>query len=224
MGRKVNPKIFRIPLIRDWESKWFAKKNEFKQFLKEDIQIREFLSKRLKNCGVSNVSIERLANIVRVSISTAKPGLIIGRGGLDIEKLKKELKVFVSDKIVLEVNVLEEKKPMLSADVILEGVIADLEKRFPFRRTMKKVIRNAKTSEAKGIKVILSGRLGGVEIARSEKLIWGNLPLHTLRADIDYSRGTAATTYGSVGVKIWVYRGEKFEKTKSNQIKVNLKT
>ena len=224
MGRKVNPKIFRIPLIRDWESKWFAKKHEFKQFLKEDIQIREFLSKRLKNCGVSNISIERLANIVRVSISTAKPGLIIGRGGLDIEKLKKELKVFVSDKIVLEVNVLEEKKPMLSADVILEGVIADLEKRFPFRRTMKKVIRNAKTSEAKGIKVILSGRLGGVEIARSEKLIWGNLPLHTLRADIDYSRGTAATTYGSVGVKIWVYRGEKFEKTKSNQIKVNLKT
>ena len=224
MGRKVNPKIFRIPLIRDWESKWFAKKNEFKQFLKEDIQIREFLSKRLKNCGVSNVSIERLANIVRVSISTAKPGLIIGRGGLDIEKLKKELKVFVSDKIVLEVNVLEEKKPMLSADVILEGVIADLEKRFPFRRTMKKVIRNAKTSEAKGIKIILKGRLGGVEIARSEKLIWGNLPLHTLRADIDYSRGTAATTYGSVGVKIWVYRGEKFEKTKSNQIKVNLKT
>jgi len=224
MGRKVNPKIFRIPLIRDWESKWFAKKNEFKQFLKEDIQIREFLSKRLKNCGVSNVSIERLANIVRVSISTAKPGLIIGRGGLDIEKLKKELKVFVSDKIVLEVNVLEEKKPMLSADVILEGVIADLEKRFPFRRTMKKVIRNAKTSEAKGIKVILSGRLGGVEIARSEKLIWGNLPLHTLRADIDYSRGTAATTYGSVGVKIWVYRGEKFGRTKSNQIKVNLKT
>ncbi len=164
-----------------------------------------------------------MANIVRVSISTAKPGLIIGRGGLDIEKLKKELKVFVSDEIVLEVNVIEEKKPMLSAAVILEGAIADIEKRFPFRRVMKKVIKQAKISEAKGIKIILSGRLGGVEIARSEKLAWGNLPLHTLRADIDYARGTAATTYGSVGVKVWVYRGEKFEKPKSNQIKVNLK-
>ena len=215
MGRKVNPKIFRIPLIREWESKWFAKKHKFKRFLKEDLQIREFLAKRLKNCGVSQISIERLVNTVRVIISTAKPGLIIGRGGLDIEKLKKELKVFLNDDVSLEVNVIEEKAPMLSAAVVLEGAIADLEKRVPFRRVMKKVIRQVKTGEAKGIKIMVSGRLDGVEISRSEKLIWGKLPLHTLRADIDYARGTAATTYGSVGVKVWIYKGEKFKKEKS---------
>ncbi|MBL7141722.1 30S ribosomal protein S3 [Patescibacteria group bacterium] len=214
MGRKVNPKIFRIPLIREWESKWFADKHKFRQFLKEDLQIRKLLSQRLKNCGISRVSIERLANTIRVIIYTAKPGLIIGRGGLDIEKLKKEVKEkFLKDNLVLEINVVEEKSPMLSAAVVLEGAIADLEKRVPFRRVMKKVIRQVKTSEAKGIKIIVSGRLGGVEIARSEKLIWGSLPLHTLRADIDYARGTAATTYGSIGVKVWIYKGEKFGKS-----------
>ncbi len=212
MGRKVNPKIFRIPLIREWESKWFADKHKFRQFLKEDLQIRKLLSQRLKNCGISRVSIERLANTIRVIIYTAKPGLIIGRGGLDIEKLKKEVKEkFLKDNLVLEINVVEEKSPMLSAAVVLEGAISDLEKRVPFRRVMKKVIRQVKTSEAKGIKIIVSGRLGGVEIARSEKLIWGSLPLHTLRADIDYARGTAATTYGSIGVKVWIYKGEKFK-------------
>lgn len=216
MGRKVNPRIFRIPLIREWESKWFAGKHNFRQFLQEDVEIRKFLSLRLKNCGISKINIERLANTTRVIIFTAKPGLIIGRGGLDIEKLKKEIKEkFLKDNQILELNVVEEKSPMLSAPVVLEGAIAELEKRMPFRRVMKKIIRQVKTSDAKGVKIIVSGRLGGVEIARSEKLIWGKLPLHTLRADIDYARGVAATTYGSIGVKIWIYRGEKFvEKSK----------
>lgn len=212
MGRKVNPKIFRTPLIREWESKWFAKRHKFRQFLKEDVQIRKFLEKRLKNCGIAKVSIERLANTFRIIINTAKPGLIIGRGGLDIEKLKGEIKKFLKEDMLLEVNVIEEKSPSLSAAVVLEGAIADLEKRIPFRRMMKKIIKQGQTSGAKGIKILINGRLGGAEIARSEKLIWGKLPLQTLRADIDYSRGTAFTIYGTIGVKIWIYKGEKFEK------------
>lgn len=212
MGRKVNPKIFRIPLIRDWDSKWFAKKHKFRLFLKEDLQIRKFLEKKLKNCGIARISIERLANTVRVIIYTAKPGLIIGRGGVDIEKLKGEIKKFLSEEMILEVNVLEEKSPATSAQVILEGVISELEKRIPFRRVMKKIVKQAQTSGAKGVKIIVNGRLGGAEIARSEKLTWGNLPLQMLRADIDYARGTAFTIYGTIGVKIWVYKGEKFDK------------
>ncbi len=215
MGHKVNPKIFRIPLIRDWESKWFAPKHKFRQFLKQDLQIRKFLSEKLKNCGVSSINMERLANIMRIIIRTAKPGLIIGRGGLDIEKIKKEIKSrFLTDNLTLEINVIEEKSPILSADVILEGVINDLEKRIPYRRVIKKVIRQVKTGRARGVKIIVKGRLDGAEIARSEKLIWGSLPLQTIRADIDYARGAAATTYGSIGVKIWIYKGEKFVESK----------
>jgi small subunit ribosomal protein S3 len=211
MSRKVNPKIFRIPYLRKWESKWFADKHKFKNFLKQDLQIRKFLKGKLKNCGVARVKVERLANILRVTIYTAKPGLIIGRGGVDIENLKKEIKdKFLKEKLVLEINVVEEKNPMLSAEVILDATIAELEKRVPFRRVMKKIVRQVENAGAKGVKIILSGRLGGVEIARSEKLIKGNLPLQTLRADIDYARGAAQTIYGSIGVKIWIYRGEKF--------------
>lgn len=219
MGRKINPKIFRIPLIRDWESKWFAEGPKFRQFLKEDLQIRRFLAKKFKNCGISNINIERLANTIRVIIQTAKPGLIIGRGGLDIEKVKDEVKSkFLTGSSVLEINVIEEKSPMLSAAVVLEGAISDLEKRFPHRRVIKKVIRQLKTTRALGAKIIIKGRLGGAEIARSEKLFWGKLPLHTLRADIDYARGVAATTYGCIGVKVWIYKGEKFaDKSKKDQ-------
>lgn len=211
MARKVNPKIFRIPYLKEWESKWFADKNKFKDFLKQDTEIRKFLQTKLKNCGIARVKIARLANTLRITIDTAKPGLIIGRGGVDIENLKKDLKdKFLKEKDVLEVNIVEEKKPMLSAGVVLEGVIAELEKRVPFRRVMKRTIRQIQNAGAKGAKIILSGRLGGAEIARSEKIIWGNLPLQTMRADIDYSRGAAHTLYGSIGVKVWIYQGEKF--------------
>ncbi len=219
MGRKINPKIFRTPLIREWESKWFVKRHKFRQFLKEDIQIRKFLERRLKNCGIAKVIIERLANTFRIVVYTAKPGLIIGRGGLDIEKLKGEIKKFLKEDMFLEVNVIEEKSPALSAAVVLEGAIAELEKRIPFRRVLKKIIKQGQVSGAKGIKVMVNGRLGGAEIARSEKLIWGKLPLQTLRADIDYARGTAFTIYGTIGVKVWIYKGEKFEKEKINQEK-----
>jgi len=214
MGRKVNPKIFRIPLINQWDSKWFANKNKFRFFLKEDIRIRKFLKTKLKNCGISNITIERFAGVIKLIIRTAKPGLIIGRGGLDIERLKKAIKLdYLENKdLNLEINVIEEKSPLLSAEVILEGAILEIEKRMPYRRVLKKIIKQIQGGGAKGAKIIIKGRLGGAEIARSEKAIWGNLPLHTLRADIDYARGIAATTYGSVGIKVWVYKGEKFEK------------
>lgn len=213
MGRKVNPRIFRIPMIRDWESKWFFEGTKYRQFLKEDLRIRKFLENKFKNCWISRILIERLANTIRVTIRTAKPGLIIGRGGLDIEKIKKHIKnTFLPKNTILEINVVEESKPMLSATVVLEGAISDLEKRIPYRRVMKKTIRQVMSAGANGAKIIVKGRLGGVEIARSEKLINGNLPLHTMRADIDYARGTAATLYGSIGVKIWIYKGEKFDK------------
>ena len=211
MGHKVNPRIFRIPLIREWESKWFTENRKFRQFLKEDIRVRKFLAGKFKNCAVSRMNMERTANTIRIIIHTAKPGLIIGRGGVDIEKIKKEIQSkYLERGTNLEINVVEEKSPMLSTAIILEGIIADLEKRVPYRKVLKKIIRQAKTSGAKGIKVIVGGRLGGVEIARQEKMTWGKLPLHTIRADIDYSRGTAFTLFGAIGVKVWIYKGEKF--------------
>jgi len=225
MGRKVNPKIFRIPYNREWDSKWFANKCQFKNFLKQDIEIRKYLKTKLKNCGISKINLERLATVLRLTIHTAKPGLIIGRGGVDIENLKKSLKEkFLDEKLNLEINVMEEKEPLISPAVILESAIMDLEKRIPFRRIMKKIIKQVKASKAEGVKVVLNGRLGGAEIARSEKLIWGKLPLHTLRADIDYSRGVAATIYGTIGVKVWVYRGERFKDNEKKTLdQVNLK-
>ena len=177
--------------------------------------MRKFLVKRFKNCGISKIIIERSSNVIKIVINTAKPGLIIGKGGVDIEKLKTELKKsFIPKDISLEVNVVEEGAPNLSADILLEGAIADLEKRVPYRRVMKKTIKQAQMGGALGAKIALGGRLDGVEIARREKLTWGKLPLHTLRADIDYARAAARTIYGAVGAKIWVYRGEKFEKIK----------
>ena len=213
MGRKVNPKIFRIPLINQWDSRWFANKNKFRYFLAEDLRIRKFLKTKLKNCGISKIIIERSAGVFRIIIRTAKPGLIIGKGGLDIEKLKKTIKSeFLKNKeLNLEVNVIEEKSPLLTAEVVLEGAILELEKRMPYRRVLKRVIKQVQAGRARGVKIIIKGRLGGAEIARPEKAIWGNLPLHTLRADIDYARGVAATTYGSIGVKVWIYKGEKFK-------------
>jgi len=211
MGQKSNPKIMRIPLIREWEEKWFAQSRNFRQFLKEDIQIRKFLSQRLKGAGIDKIIIERSGKTVRIIISTAKPGLIIGRGGVDVEKLKKEIQSkFLSKDEVLELNIQEVPSPSLSAQVVLEGLIADLEKRVPYRRAMKRVIEQVKKANALGVKVTLSGRLDGVEIARRETLSWGKMPLHTLRADIDYARGAAFCTYGTVGAKVWIYKGDIF--------------
>jgi small subunit ribosomal protein S3 len=221
MGQKCNPKVMRIPVIRDWDEKWFAKKQNFREILREDIQIRKFLSKQLKGASVDRVVIERSSNLIKILILTSKPGVIIGRGGVDAEKIKKEIqKKFLSPKQVLELNIQEVASPSLSAQIILEDVVLSLEKRISYRRTMKKAIDQVKKGGALGVKIKLSGRLDGAEIARRETLSWGKMPLHTLRADVDYARGAAHTIYGAVGAKVWIYRGEIFA-DKNKKITIN---
>ena len=213
MGQKCNPKILRIPMIKSWESKWFADLVNFKKFLKEDTQIRKFIQNKLKNAGIDKVNIERSRNNLKIIIHTAKPGVVIGRGGADIDKIKKEIKEeFLDKKVNLEVIVQEVSTPMLCAQVVLESMITDIENRLHFRRVLKKTIDQVRTAGAVGVKINIGGRLDGAEIARREALSWGKMPLHTLRADIDYSRGTAHTIYGAIGLKIWIYRGEVFNK------------
>jgi len=213
VGQKCNPKILRIPMIKTWESKWFADLVNFKKFLKEDTQIRKFIQKKLKNAGIDKVNIERSRNNLKIIIHTAKPGVVIGRGGADIDKTKKEIKEkFLDKKVNLEVIVQEVSTPMLCAQVVLESMITDIENRLHFRRVLKKTIDQVKTAGAVGVKINIGGRLDGAEIARREALSWGKMPLHTLRADIDYSRGIAHTIYGAIGLKIWIYRGEVFNK------------
>ncbi|MDD2646628.1 MAG: 30S ribosomal protein S3 [Patescibacteria group bacterium] len=214
MGQKINPKILRIPTTRDWEEKWFAKKQSFRQFLREDIQIRKLLTKKLKGASVDKTIIERSGNAIKIFISTAKPGVIIGRGGVDAEKLKKDIQQILLPGQVVDLNISEVPSPFLSAQIVLEAIVADLEKRVSYRRAMKRAMDQVKKGGAGGVKIKLSGRLDGVEIARRETLTWGKMPLHTIRADIDYSRGAAHTMYGAVGVKVWIYRGEIFNKIK----------
>lgn len=216
MGQKVHPKIFRTGIIYSWTSKWFDSKKDRYAFNAEiDIKIRKYLFKKLREAGVDKVEIERNANRITIAVFTAKPGLIIGRGGTGAEDLKKEIKAKFLPKHKLgeiNLNINEIDRPNLSAQVVLQSMILDLEKRIPHRRVMQQAINRVKRAGALGVKVIVKGRLGGVEIARAEKLTSGKIPLHTLRADIDYARGFARTTYGSVGIKIWIYRGEIFEK------------
>ena len=208
MGRKVNPKIFRIGHSTNWDSRWFTDKNKFSKFLREDVLIREFLLKKLKKASLNKVEIERFVDKVKINIITARPGVIIGRGGEEVERLKKELKKRFFKKtgkgFNLELNIQEVRVPFLSARVVLGNIAADLEKRMPYRRAMKQAIEQVKRAGAKGVKVIVAGRLDGVEIARQETLSWGKVPLHTIRADIDYAQGFALTTYGSIGIKVWI--------------------
>lgn len=220
MGQKTDQRILRIPLLKKWDSQWFATGKKYRKFLKEDIKIREYLNERLKNCAVDSINIERSSNSLRIIINTARPGLIIGRGGTDIEKLKKELKErFLDKKTSLELNVKEVQKPSLSATIVMEGIIDGLEKRIPYRRVMKRAISQVQKSGALGVKVSLKGRLDGVEIARKETLSWGKMPAHTFRANIDYAKGEALTTYGKIGVKVWIYKGEVFSKEKKEEDK-----
>jgi len=219
MGQKVNPKIFRIGVIRGWDSKWFSKRN-FIPFLKQDVIIRKFLKAKLKDAGLARIEIERSAERLNIIIYAVRPGVIIGRSGVGIEELKTALKKEVLNKrefqiegkLSLNINVMEVDKPNLNAQVMVDNIIADLEKRIPFRRVMKQTISRVLKAGAKGVKVMVSGRLNGAEIARREKLTEGMIPLHTLRADIDYSRGAAQTIYGKIGVKVWIYKGEVFNK------------
>ena len=227
MGQKVHPKIFRIGELYGWSSKWFSRK-EYAKLLQQDLLIKKYLKSELKEAAVANIEIERSPSATTLIIYSAKPGVIIGRGGQGIEELKKKVKKkFLDAKTSLNINIQEITDPNLSAELIVQAMIADLEKRFPYRRVMKQAISRVEKSNAKGVKVIVSGRLNGSEIARTEMLSSGSLPLHTLRADIDYSRGAARTTYGAIGVKVWIYKGEIFKKDeeakKDNQIKTTVK-
>jgi small subunit ribosomal protein S3 len=205
VGQKVNPAGLRLGIIRDWESKWYAEK-DFADLLHEDIKIRDYLKKKLKESSVSKIEIERAANRVNVTIHTAKPGMVIGKGGTEVENIRSAVAKISNKKV--HINISEIKSADLDAILVAENIAQQLERRVSFRRAMKQVIQRTMRSGAKGIKTLVSGRLGGAEIARSEGYSEGTVPLHTLRADIDYGTAEAHTTYGRIGVKVWIYRGE----------------
>ncbi|AWB46130.1 30S ribosomal protein S3 [Paenibacillus sp. CAA11] len=215
MGQKVNPVGLRVGIIRDWESKWYAGK-DFGDLLLEDVKIREHLKNKLKDSAVSRIEIERAANRVNVTIHTAKPGMVIGKGGSEVENLRNEITKIAGGKKV-HINISEIKQADLDAILVAESIAQQLERRVSFRRALKQAIQRTMRSGAKGIKTAVSGRLGGAEIARSEGYSEGTVPLHTLRADIDYGTAEAHTTYGRIGVKVWIYRGEVLPTAKKQQ-------
>lgn len=211
MGHKVNPKIFRIGLSNTWYSKWFSRK-DYINSLRQDITIKRFLETTLKEAAVARIDVERSATNVTIIIHSAKPGIIIGRGGQGIEDLKKKIiRQFLTPKTSLQITIQEVTSPNTSAELVAQSMAADIERRLPFRRVMKQAIGRVERAGVRGVKVLVSGRLNGAEISRSEMLISGSLPLHTLRADIDYAQAVAQTTYGMIGIKVWVYKGEKFK-------------
>jgi small subunit ribosomal protein S3 len=205
MGQKVNPHGLRVGVIKDWDSKWYAEA-DFADCLVEDYQIRKFLKKKLYSAGVSKIEIERTSDRVKIIISTAKPGMIIGKGGAEIEKVRAELQKMTTKKVVVDIK--EVKRADREAQLVAENIAQQLENRISFRRAMKSCMSRAMKSGAKGIKTSCAGRLGGADMARIETYSEGTIPLHTLRADIDYGFAEADTTYGKVGVKVWVYKGE----------------
>jgi len=210
MGQKVNPIGLRLGINRNWESRWYPSFDSAAANLGEDYKIRTFLKKELYYAGVANIIIERTAKRLRVTIVAARPGIIIGKKGADIEKLKNSLQKLIGKDV--SVNIKEEKKAMISAQLVAENVATQLERRIAFRRAMKKVMQNAQRSGAKGIKVSVAGRLGGAEMARTEWYLEGRVPLHTLRAKIDYGFAEAHTTYGIIGIKVWIFKGEVLTK------------
>ncbi|VBB04842.1 ribosomal protein s3 signature [Lucifera butyrica] len=211
MGQKVNPHGLRLGIIKTWDAKWYADK-DYAANLHEDIKIRKYLKEKLFATGISRIEIERAANRIKVTISTAKPGMVIGRGGSGIEEIKRGLKKLTDKQI--DVSIAEVKQPELNATLVAENIAAQLEKRIAFRRAMKQSVTRTMRMGAKGIKVMVGGRLGGAEIARSEGYREGSIPLHTLRADIDYGTAEAHTTYGRIGVKVWIYKGEVLPEAK----------
>ena len=205
MGQKVNPIGYRLGVNKDWESKWYSKK-DYAKYLNNDIKIREYLEKNLKDAAIASVIIERRKDRCEVTIYTAKPGVIIGRGGEDIEKLRNKLKKLVGEEIYI--NIVEEKKPDLNAKLVAMNIANQIAARAPFRSAQKRAIRNVLKAGAKGCKTSVSGRLGGAEMARTEGYTEGTVPLHTIRADVDYATAEADTTYGKIGVKVWIYKDE----------------
>lgn len=206
MGQKVNPIGLRIGINKDWEAKWYADKKDFSKYLANDVKIRQFVSKKFKNAGISKIVIERNKNRCEVFIHSAKPGLIIGQNGAEIEKTKKQVSKLVNEDV--QFSILEVKNPDLVAQLVADNIAHNIENRVSFRVAQKKAIRNTMKAGAKGIKTLVSGRLGGADIARGERYSEGTTPLHTLRADIDYATAEADTTYGKIGVKVWIYKGE----------------
>ncbi len=213
MGQKVNPVGLRLGINRSWESIWYAKKDQYGKLLIEDHKIREYIKKNIVNSGVSQVIIERTSKKCIISIHTSRPGFVIGKKGSDIEKIKKNLSKISSSEISL--NIKEIKKPELNAYLVAENIAQQLVKRIAYRKAMKRAMQSTLRLGAKGIRVCLSGRLAGNEIARSEWLREGSVPLHTFRAEVDYAEAEALTTYGIIGVKVWIYKGEVFSKDKN---------
>ncbi len=212
MGQKVHPTGFRLGIATDWTSKWYADSGQFADFLDEDMKIRDFLKNKLAQAAVSRIQISRPAKSVSVTIHTARPGIIIGKKGEDIERLRNEVAALVSVHINnVKINIEEIRKPELDAQLVAEGIASQLERRVMFRRAMRRSVTNAMRIGAEGIKINVSGRLNGAEIARNEWYREGRVPLHTLRADVDYGFAEALTTYGILGVKVWIYKGEVFD-------------
>ncbi|ALS75454.1 30S ribosomal protein S3 [Planococcus rifietoensis] len=214
MGQKIHPIGMRIGIIRDWESKWYAEK-DYATLLHEDLKIREYIETRLKEASVSKIEIERAANRVNVTIHTAKPGMVIGKGGSEVEVLRTQLNAMTGKRV--HINIVEIKRADLDAKLVAEGIARQLENRASFRRAQKQTLQRTMRAGAKGIKTQVSGRLGGADIARAESYSEGTVPLHTLRADIDYAHAEADTTYGKLGVKVWIYRGEVLPTKKNSE-------
>ncbi|HHV53943.1 MAG TPA: 30S ribosomal protein S3 [Firmicutes bacterium] len=206
MGQKVDPRGLRLGIIRDWDARWYASKKELASLLLEDIQLRRYVRQRFASAGVSRVEIERAGGRIRLTIHTARPGMLIGKGGQEVENLRKEIQTKTGRQV--QVNVVEVKNADLDAALVAENVAFQLERRVSFRRAMKQAIQRSMRAGAQGVKIAISGRIGGAEIARTEWTAEGKIPLHTLRADIDYGFAEAKTTYGRLGVKVWIYKGE----------------
>lgn len=220
MGKKINPKVIRLGVNKTWTSKWFAEGKDYAKKLEQDIKVKRFLLKDLREAGVDHVEVERSANKISVSVYTAKPGIIIGRGGQGAEDLKKK----IHDKYLknfrmgdINLNIYEMDRPGLSAQILVQSMAIEIEKRMPFRRVMKQAIGRVERAGALGVRVNVSGRLNGAEIAREEMLSSGSVPLATLRADIDYARGVAKTAYGTIGIKVWIYKGDVFDKSEAHK-------
>ena len=214
MGQKINPNGFRVGVIRPWSAKWYADKKHYAEYLNEDLRIRKYIEKRLADASVSTIEIERAANRVNVSIHTARPGMVIGKGGSEVEALRLELNKLTGKRV--HINVVEIKKPDLDAHLVGENVAQQLENRIAFRRAMRGAMQRAMRAGAKGIKIQVAGRLNGADMSRVESYSDGTVPLHTLRADIDYSWDEARTTYGALGINTWIYRGQVLPEKKND--------
>jgi small subunit ribosomal protein S3 len=221
MGHKVNPKIFRVQGSTNWNSKWFALGRDYAKKTEEDVKLRRYIMKKLAEGGVDNIEVERSREKVKITIFSAKPGFIIGKGGAGVEEIKNYIvkKILKNKDLQVEIGIKEVKNPQLSALIVARNIAMEMEKRIPFRRAMKKSIEAVMKAGGQGVKIICGGRLDGAEIARREMLSQGKMPLHTLRSEIDYARTTAQTTYGVIGIKVWIYKGEYFAKAEEKKNK-----